>query len=131
MLISKVKKQIAPLFLLTYLLFAQVYPYLHVHVHFEQNKQHVEFTFHPVDGCDFDHVETKTHHHKNDHFHGDWQYTVQKTQVDNPVSLSMFIAENRIQFFLSQRNLHFISPGPAISRHHYFYDPLRAPPFSC
>jgi hypothetical protein len=131
MMNSKVKKQIAPLFLLVYFLFAQVYPYLHVHVHSEENQQHVEFTFHPVDGCDFEHAGEKAHHHENDHFQGDWEHTVQKTEVKNSVSLSMFFAENRIQFFLPQQHLHFSSFKPLNSRYQYFYDPLRAPPLSC
>lgn len=131
MLISKVTKQAAPLFLLAYFLFSQVYPYLHIHVNAEENKQHVEISFHPVETCVHEHKGINNHSHECSHLHGDWEHTVQKREINKPFYSEQLIIGKRIQFSPPRELYYFEKPIVFNSIHHPNFLSLRAPPASC
>ena len=115
---------------LVYFLFAQVYPYLHVHVHFEEEKQHVEFTFHPVEDCHIPHEQSNEHQHECNHVHGDWEHTVQKIEVKN-TTIDKFILEHRIHYIPTLELCYFDIHTTLDSIHDSHFKALRAPPAIC
>ena len=129
-LIQKIKKEFGPLLLVCYFLFTQVYPYLHFHVHPEDVKNQVRFVFHPVDGCEFHHDGTGTHHHHEGHVCGDWKHTVQEKAKF--FFLNGILASNQFQYFSVSPELQIQHTLDLVQPFFFSSDlPQRAPPVFC
>ena len=131
MIISKVKIKTAPLFLLVYFLFAQVYPYVHIHVFSQEENQHIEFTFHPVDGCHFEHDGAETHHHDCNHIHSVLDHTVQKIEYKNPIIFGEIVFGQHRPVMPHQEKLQSCAnPFPRLQQYFNTFA-LRGPPSIC
>jgi len=65
--------------LLSYIIFAQVYPIVHWHAQEHHDKVELQLSVHPpeVGEDDYDqHNHTDEHEHEDVHFEGDWDYTL-------------------------------------------------------
>jgi len=72
-------------FLVLYLLFSLVYPFIHFHWHHNENEEENNFCFHHFadysdehEGCEH---HNKDHDHHN-HFHGDWNQIILTNSKD-------------------------------------------------